>query len=1568
MQTGQESRTGLGAFGDVVDPIQLSRRISERYLTYLETTFYFRDPDLRKSFQECLRSGGLTRGPFLEGTPAFERTLTPNELIPALLGFKPEPAFMKALHGDRKLFWHQEQAIRLASTGKNVIVATGTGSGKTEAFLYPILLSLYREHRAGTLGPGVRALILYPMNALAYDQRERLGAIAAALEREGASFRFTFGQYIGATPENERDSYRLAREYIADRQPGELATREEMRSSPPHILLTNYSMLEYLLLRPFDSPLFQRSQNTWIFLVLDEAHQYRGSKGHEMAMLLRRLKARLRPEGLAESRPFRCMATSATLASHEDDIETVVGFASELFGEPFESESLVLGRTVPIEREATAEIPVGAYRELACALAGDDQEAVTRAAAHVGVELHPGASLNDRLPRILRADRRAERLRLTISSGVHLAEDVAREVFPELEQHEANKALALLAQLLTRVFDPATEAPMLSARYHYFLRSLEGAFVSFHPSKSVHLSRTGIAEGRMFFEAALCRQCGQHYLVGRVQGGYLREANRDPSDPHASAIFFRPIEPDEVEKSLDDRGRRLFSLCAVCGAIQPYVRGQDSGCGHKHYVIVEQQDESQEAFDQIPKCSACGYRAPDPVREVIHGSDGPNAVIATTLCESLPKERRRVLAFADNRQEAAFFAWYLEDSYRKLRTRNLILRALRSMGRYAEEGVSLRDLADALSHLYQQQSVYPSTWSRLQLAKQAWIDVYREFLTEEPRISLEGVGLVRWFNAWLDHHPLPTCLLSPPWNLTEAEARAILGLMIDMARADGAFDLPADEGIAIRWDDFEFYRQQRRLRLGKKANQKGVAIWDAPTGRRMRFLAELLMKRNGMGQALAQEVAGETLRGIWAHLTAVDAQRATANGHYRPLLGLVGDGRRFNPEWWRIRPVGDHEFFSCETCGQIQVDTAGMCSRYGCYGKLTQWSPLTAERNHYRDLYESLRSERLRVEEHTAQISREKAKEYQQAFKAGQIDLLSSSTTFELGVDLGDLDVVFLRNVPPEPFNYAQRVGRAGRRSGYPGVAVTYCRRVSHDLYHFAKPERMLKGETRLVGLTLRNTTIAKRHLVAVVLGHFFRRNPERFACVADFCNPVAEPRILQEIAEHIDRYTPQIEDELEAVFPEYLLESLRLRTHAWPEHLLTPSEERCLAEAVAEVSADFSAIQELREHWKEIEDFRRATWAKHRSETIEREDVIGFLSRHAVIPKYGFPVDVVQLDLQKALASSEASTVTLQRDLSIAISEYALGCEVVANKKAWRSIAVKRVPGRELDRWFYRECRVHQTFSAWPMERSAPRPDCGCSVPPRVLIIPRFGFIGDSAKTPHRRPGRVFSARPRFLGLVSPEEDEQQMYGPVRVHRARPGEMLVVCEGLKGRGFYICPECGYGSADLPRRPHRNPRGGQCGGRLERLSLGHRFTTDVLRVVFPARLKDRLLVPSGGENEAGFAHSLAYALLQGTASSLQVPPTDLNVTLQHSPFDELPAIVLYDDVPGGAGLVSSLENPRMLRMSLEAALDRVSGQCGCSEDISCYGCLRTFRNQFAHQEMQRGPVRAYLEALLTELP
>ena len=197
-------------------PFALAEEIAARYRRYLETTFYFRDPELRRSFAEALSEESISNGLFLDATPNFRRGETAAEVLGQRAPVDLDPGFLEAIDGARRLYQHQVEAVERIANGHNTIVATGTGSGKTECFLYPILLALLEEHRRGGLKarPGVRALILYPMNALAHDQRQRLGEICRRLEKANSAFRFTFGQYIGATPEDERDNRRHAEEVL----------------------------------------------------------------------------------------------------------------------------------------------------------------------------------------------------------------------------------------------------------------------------------------------------------------------------------------------------------------------------------------------------------------------------------------------------------------------------------------------------------------------------------------------------------------------------------------------------------------------------------------------------------------------------------------------------------------------------------------------------------------------------------------------------------------------------------------------------------------------------------------------------------------------------------------------------------------------------------------------------------------------------------------------------------------------------------------------------------------------------------------------------------------------------------------------------------------------------------------------------------------------------------------------------------------------------------------------------------------------------------------------------------
>jgi superfamily II DNA or RNA helicase len=1564
---------------EVMDPIRLAREIQTRFFRYLQSTFYFKDPAFRQSFEDALGAGSLVKGPYLESTPVYRRGKKSGDLLRELLGSEIDSGFMEAMMPERTLYSHQEQAISRVERGRNVVVATGTGSGKTESYLFPILLHLYRENLAVSREPGVRALVLFPMNALVNDQRRRLGEYCERLRNNGSSFSFTFGQYTGETPEDHSDRSRYARQHEANRKPGELVFRSEMRERPPDILLTNYSMLEYLLLRPKDSELFDDGRGaTWRFLVLDEAHQYRGSKGMEMAMLLRRLKERLHQGGLEQ--PLRCIATSASLGQGEKDRGDVALFAQELFGEPFSDTDVIIEEREEVPRGGNVRLPPDMYASLTCSSEGD----LHGSAAHLGLAFVDGESTAEQAYRILQMDARVAELRGAIREPLPTNE-VAARVFDDLAEASRESGLAAFVDLLTKTRDPSSGAPLLSARYHFFLRSLEGAFVSYEPAKSVRLERPGqdASDGTAWFEVALCRECGQHYFVGRRESGRLQEAIRDPGADDFNVSFFRPFDDEAILKEEDDEPRtdagqrRSARLCLICGTLAP-GGANEPACGHGRSIEVLEEEVREAQQDQIRGCSACGYRGPDPVREVVHGTDGPNAVVATTLHRGLPPDRRKVLAFADGRQEAAFFAWYVENSYEALRDRNVVLRSVRALAKNG--AVSLRTLARQVRQEMRAQGIVDESTDTLDALRLAWVSVYREFVTDQPRLSLQGVGLVHWYPELPRGLSIPERLLRPPWSLNEAEARDLVVLLFDSMRAQFAVELRTDAGISLQWDDLGITHSQTSVEVGSRDGRKGIKgrknleAWDGVNGRRMRFLLRLLAMsspppgwREDEDARLqeVQQILGET----WE---ALKAARSPSNPD-DALLVRAGDARRLNPDWWRLRAIAASDsLFRCEACARLQaLSVRGVCPRPRCEGILSAigLDDLQLAANHYRILYQEELPPRLRAEEHTAQIDKEKAREFQAAFENGDIHLLSSSTTFELGVDLGDLDTIFLRNVPPEPFNYAQRVGRAGRRPGHAGFAVTYCRRRPHDLAHFLEPSRMLGGKTKAPVLHVTNEKIVLRHVTAVALSAFFRANRDRFENVQSFCLDFTAPRGTRDFDQFLRAGRAGIESSLRFIIPPELTSKIGLEDGTWIERISGGQARIALAEA--EVTSDFERVSELKEQYKLEDKFKPAEWARERARTIADEDAISFLSRKAVIPKYGFPVDVVELDLQargQHGTAAVSSDVSLQRDLAIAVSEFAPGSKLVANKKLWTSYGLKKVIGRQWDQRHYVRCTEHGGFVSWAEGEAAQCLPCGCEEQPREYIDPTFGFTtdGKNPPAPSSRPPRVFSTRPYFARSVVQNPETVKMGGVLALTKASPGYLVVLCEGRKGQGFFICPECGAGFVTRPRStktPHKTPYGRDCSVWPKRAALGHEFLTDVVKLQFQASL--RIAHEEIADGHAWFAYSLAYALLEGAAEALEVPTTDLSVTVKQSETGaHIPQIILYDNVPGGAGLVARLEEEDVLRQSLQEALRRVSGICGCGENTSCDGCLRSYTNQFAHTRLARGPVARYLEDVL----
>ena len=938
---------------------QWPEKIRERYENYLRTSFFFKEPELRDSFQAALQGeSALMKGPFPELGRGFNTGVSARELADEC--FQGDSKELLPALIDKPLYTHQERAIRTSHIEKrNVLVATGTASGKTESFLYPILFELYNQYRLGALDkPGVRAIILYPMNALANDQRERLGRICEDLERTKSRFNPKFGQYIGQTPNNKDDRRRGGA--ATERLPGELIYREEMQETPPHILLTNYSMLEYMLIRPYDSPLFDGDRGAWWkFIVLDEAHQYRGTRGMEVGMLIRRMKQRLRGSG--REGPFSCIATSATISSDESDEDrnAVAEFAKELFGEEFSPSDIIFGEPQPTNRES---------------------------------------------PR----------------------------------------------------------------RYHAFLRALEGAFLIYKDGKDeVVLNRKSADDdGAVPLEIALCSECGQHYYVGKERAGQLKEAVRDPSQPEFGVDYYVPKEDGST------------SLCRRCGALST----SGLGCGCNASIRVEKCKSDPKDSDQLKQCETCEYTRGsigDPVQEIVHGADGPNAVIATALHELSPDASKKVLAFADNRQDAAFFAWYVQNSYQELRDRNLILRAINSEN-VDIGGLSINDIRTRMLREWEKRNMFRESDTPESNSSHVLAAILREALTNKRRLSLSGVGLIRWFVKIPKDLQIPETMRQPPWSFTDNEAHCLIGYILDQMRSLRAMELSNIPGVPT-WNDVCDWPQWAYSGV---RSSRGVSLWGhLQSGVVKHFLGERLLSEYQGDKKHKTQKASELMQSLWERLRERDGEYGPDDDD-RILLKAEGKNGAFhlNSRWLRVKsidPGNPNEIWQCDVCAGISsYNVRNVCPRNHCPGNLKPIDVVRLEKNHYRILYQSARlPAEMRAEEHTAQISSDEARKKQSEFKKGNIHLLSCSTTFEVGVDLGDLDVVFLRNVPPEAFNYTQRVGRAGRRET-PGLAITYCLRRPHDLYHYENPEeRVIKGKVHPPNLRMTNEKIISEAL-----------------------------------------------------------------------------------------------------------------------------------------------------------------------------------------------------------------------------------------------------------------------------------------------------------------------------------------------------------------------------------------------------------------------------------------------------------------------------------------------------------
>jgi len=527
-------------------PLKATRLIRENYIRYLRTSYPIQDESIRNDFWQALNQPDfLVKGPLLEATAEFKLGRSIQQfVIKGILDEKFEQLCSEALPFNRPLYLHQDQAIeKTVSNNRNVVVTTGTGSGKTETFLIPILNHLLKEEKAGTLdNPGVRALLLYPMNALANDQVKRLRKLLANYPS------ITFGRYIGDTDQSYKYAQeKFLRQFGEKHLSNELICRDQMQDKPPHILMTNYAMLEFLLLRPKDNAFFDSETGKhWKFIVIDEAHVYNGANGLEIAMLLRRVKDRVVQ---SQTGKIQMIATSATLGRGEEDFPGVVEFAKNLFNESFEWETenedrqdVVKATRVPFVMqenlwdqkdgnlfikinqiiESNLPDPVSALKQV-CSDFTVPLE-IFSTAIFASKNLERKQTIDRFLYVLLRNNTALAKLRIELNEKPQFLSTMSKVLFPDEEN--ASEFLIALVNLATRAKMNPDDSSLLPARYHVFARALEGCFICLNEEKHAenHEARVFLNRhekcptcGSPAWEALSCIRCGAVYIIGSIE-------------------------------------------------------------------------------------------------------------------------------------------------------------------------------------------------------------------------------------------------------------------------------------------------------------------------------------------------------------------------------------------------------------------------------------------------------------------------------------------------------------------------------------------------------------------------------------------------------------------------------------------------------------------------------------------------------------------------------------------------------------------------------------------------------------------------------------------------------------------------------------------------------------------------------------------------------------------------------------------------------------------------------------------------------------------------------------------
>ncbi len=1135
--------------------------------------------------------------------------------------------------------------------------------------------------------------------------------------------------------------------------------------------------------------------------------------------------------------------------------------------------------------------------------------------------------------------------------------------------------------------------------------------------------------------AALCRTCGQDFVKVRFEaadglgsvpvgtGDFYSDERTAFLTPRLHELAAAGEELDEDQEPETSRGaakaRRAasdveaklepVSVCLSCGRVME-PEGTCPSCNRAGtpYFAYRWRKKQPPKAGILHVCPACGdtYTKGDIVTPLRTGTASTVATIAARHLDLLQGDDRKLLMFADNRQDVAHQAGYTSDRHRNFALRHVVAH---EVGAAAERGVYLVELPQRLFDEYKRLGIIPARVTRPE--RERWLDaltyeVANEFTRHaRQRASLENLGLVGVEYEFLDEVGQ-----DPEFVAAAAEAgmdgpmaAAVIRAVLDVMRKNRAvgFDFfreYVDPNRKRRYRELEAEPYAVRF-PDRDRNPKGFAL-ERPDHIRKSKAGTILgfyQENPKAGQlTAAQKIVARILGGSRARaevflravvpvLLRLELLQAVPNFPL-PKADRTASLRvlQVNPKVVRlVRPAAGYRCVACQTWVAYELPT---CPTPKCAQGCLEPREVDQD-NYYVRLYADRQPLRVVVAEHSAAISGDERAKRETGFKEGRVDALVCTPTLELGVDIGPLLTVVLRNAPPTPANYVQRVGRAGRRLRI-GFVSTFCAGGAHDRHAFENPEWLLGGSFTPPRLRLDNPKVVHRHLRSYLL-----------ACV-----PIQLPRLMGELLDDVRAPTRCKLEQLEALFAAVGQDASKLATRlagvfaedreAGRTTGFGPDEARSLVDRFEREFRDivdlwWRRVRQLDSEFRQystvgspLHDMKKAAARQRAYREItqdpERAYALNYLATQGFLPAYQFPLDTFSLD------PGVADTPTLFRPAAIAIEEFAPGNYVYANGHKLRSIRALFAggPGRSGDRptrsdaeasgrlRSFRFCDRCDEITEQPRNTCA---RCEAPLPPAVDCVFVDAFEAEeSLRIGSDEESRQRQYHVRRESLLATDQSNVTLFAypftPVELHRLAP--VVVTNWGRPdsktgdARRFWLCPDCGR---HLPQDPHdvehakavqtwRENHARLCAGEPASLVLGYEFRSDCLVLSFPTREDART---EGRTTLSPTAVTLAEALLAGAGDLLELEPYELAAFPRSArPGDVADEVVFYETVPGGAGYVE--EMARRLPEVARAAQQRLYGhQCL----RGCYLCLKHYRNQRWHAFFDKDSIRDLLAAI-----